>query len=457
MRLIASIFALALMLGLGQPAAAAEMLIVTDIHFNPMADKALVDRLEEAEPAQWAAILDSSPLRMSAYGEDTNWPLLRSALAAMTAGPKPDFALAPGDFLAHRFRALFDAASTDRSDAAFRRFTAKTMRFLGLQLEAAWPHTPIFPALGNNDELCGDFELRPGDAFLADTEDIAAAMIGTAADAAVRRSWRALGNYVVPNPAAKDQLIAIVNTNFLSPRYKNACGTPADGNPAAATLAWLGGVLGDAAAAGRKVWLVYHVPPGIDAFASAEHDVCPIEPVPMFAEPYAGQFHALMRRYRGTVTASFAGHTHMDGFRLEGENGHAFGFVMGTPAVSPIFGQNPAFRRVTLGADGTLADETVSYLANLGEAQRGGAAQWRDEASFDSAWGLPRFDRASLTELSRRMAASTTLRDRWLDRYAVQGPARSEVDAANFAVYRCAAGNDRSQDFARCTCAGAAR
>jgi hypothetical protein len=125
--------------------------------------------------------------------------------------------------------------------------------------------------------------------------------------------------------------------------------------------------------------------------------------------------------------------------------------------VSPIFGQNPAFRRVTLGDDGTLADETVSYLANLPEAARGGAAQWRDEASFDAAWGLPRFDRASLTELYRRMGSATALRDRWLDRYAVQGPARSDIDAANYAIYRCTAGSDRAQDFARCACAEVAR
>jgi hypothetical protein len=177
----------------------------------------------------------------------------------------------------------------------------------------------------------------------------------------------------------------------------------------------------------------------------------------MFAEPYAREFHALMARYRDTITASFAGHTHMDGFRLLGDDGKAFGWVMMSPAVSPIYGQNPAFRRVALDEDGTIADQSVYDLANLPDAARGAAPQWRLEMSFDAVWGLPRFDLASLDILYHRLGNSATTRDRWLDFYAVEGPARITLNAANAAIYRCAAGNDRTTDFIRCSCANAAR
>lgn len=451
------LIALALVLLCLRPAAAKEMVVLSDIHFDPMANTALVDRLAAAAPEQWEAIFATDDTNMSAYGKDTNWPLLRATLAAVKDQPKPALVIVTGDFLVHRFRTAFDAAASDHSDAAFRAFVAKTMRFLALELEAAFPATPILPVVGNNDSVCGDNALRPGGWFLSDTTETAAGMIGPEATASVRQSWQALGNYVVPNPAAPDERIAVVNTNFFSRYYKNACGSPSDGNPAQATLAWLRLVLSDAATAHRKLWLAYHIPPGIDAFSTAQHPSCPITPVPMFAAPYAEEFHALMARYRGTVTASFAGHVHMDGFRLLGDDGKAFGFVMMNPAVSPIFGQNPAFRRVALDDDGTIADQSVYDLANLPEAARGAAAQWQLEMSFDAAWSLPRFDLASLDVLYHRLGNSAVTLDRWLDFYAVQGPARTALSPANAAIYRCTAGNDQAVDFARCSCANAAR
>jgi hypothetical protein len=47
--------------------------------------------------------------------------------------------------------------------------------------------------------------------------------------------------------------------------------------------------------------------------------------------------------YSNTIVASFAGHTHMDDFRLIGGREGRYAFALITPAVSPIFGQNPGF------------------------------------------------------------------------------------------------------------------
>src|SRR5271165_5360022 len=54
-----------------------KFLIASDIHFNPMADPALVADLAAADPRQWEPILQrSSPAGFSQYGLDTNWWLL---------------------------------------------------------------------------------------------------------------------------------------------------------------------------------------------------------------------------------------------------------------------------------------------------------------------------------------------------------------------------------------------
>jgi sphingomyelin phosphodiesterase acid-like 3 len=98
-------------------APAAQFLLLSDIHFNPMADPHLVDRLAAGPPAEWPAILDASADKsLGRYGADTNWHLLHSALEQMgTALPHPTFVLIPGDFLAHHFRDQFNAAARDHS------------------------------------------------------------------------------------------------------------------------------------------------------------------------------------------------------------------------------------------------------------------------------------------------------------------------------------------------------
>ena len=109
----------------------AGVLLFSDVHFDPMADPLLVDRLAAAAPVEWAAILDRSPDKsLGRYGADTNWPLLRSALAAMKAAlPHPAFVLITGDFLAHMFRGKFDVAARDHSDRPIAALSARRCGF----------------------------------------------------------------------------------------------------------------------------------------------------------------------------------------------------------------------------------------------------------------------------------------------------------------------------------------
>jgi sphingomyelin phosphodiesterase acid-like 3 len=132
--------------------------------------------------------------------------------------------------------------------------------------------------------------------------------------------------------------IIFPNTVFFSSRYRNTCGSPDDADPGSTTLAWLETELTAATHAQERVWLVYHIPPGIDGFATLRRGSCPDTIVPMWKQTYAEPFYALMRRYSDTVVASFAGHIHMDDFRLLGGDDEYYGFVLITPALSPIYG-----------------------------------------------------------------------------------------------------------------------
>ena len=82
-----------------------QLLIASDLHFNPFADPTLVAELASAPVRKWEGILNrSQPTAYSPYGQDTNWWLLRSAFDAMRkTDPDPALIMITGDLLAHGF------------------------------------------------------------------------------------------------------------------------------------------------------------------------------------------------------------------------------------------------------------------------------------------------------------------------------------------------------------------
>lgn len=432
-----------------------EFLAVSDIHFDPLADPSLADQLAAAPAEGWPAILARGKTAPSRFGEDTNWPLLHSALERMRAVlPQPAFVLAPGDFLAHRYREKFDKSASDHSDAAFRGFVGKSMQVVAGRLRAAFPETPILAALGNNDADCGDYRLQPGGPFLADTLPIVRGLLRGAPGPEFDADWSALGNYDVVHPTRPRIRVLIVNTVYFSRSYRNSCGS---GDPAAQTLEWLRAALDRARRDGRKAWLAYHIPPGIDVHATLHDGGCPDRIVPMWEPASAARFTELAHEFADTIEASFAGHTHMDEFRLIGKRGARDGFVLVVPALSPIFGQNPAFQVLAYDGAGIL-DRATYYLANPAAATPA-LADWRAEPPFSEAWQLPRITAGTLEALDDRIGSDRDAAARWLLRYAVSRaefwpspPQQGLPLPAALAAYRCAIGSPAIAEFRTCAC-----
>ena len=439
----------------GQPTALGQVLVMSDLHFDPMADAQLVDRLAASEPEQWRDILDSSgDVSLGRYGRDTQWRLLQSALQQMKETlPAPNFVLISGDFLAHDFLREFDSTASDHSEAVYRVFVRKTMQFVAQQLQASFPTTPIVPTLGNNDEECGDYQLQPGGPFLADTLAILRAHLGGADGPGFDQDWKSYGNYSVKVAGIR---VLSTNTNFFSIRYQNACGSPGDPDPGLATLAWLEGQLAAAQQVQEPVWLLFHIPPGVDGYATLKRGACPGSMIPMWKEAYAKPFFALLRRYAGTVVASFAGHTHMDDFRLIGDAGGRYAFALITPAVSPIFGQNPAFRTLAYDSAGGILDHTTYDLTNFAEAAPTGHVPpaWRPEYTFTQQWHLPRVDLPSLEHLFSLIHDVPADGERWHTIFPVSSLVywAQVSDAQAVRAFRCASGNVLLPDFQQCYC-----
>ena len=464
---------------------AKEFLWISDIHFNPMADAALVGELAAAEPGQWEAILDrTSPPSFSQYGADTNWWLLKSALGQFPKTLRhPAFVMVTGDLLAHEFPALYQSATHDGDQQHYRAFVLKTVEFLALELQRKFPGTKILITPGNNDNDCGDYTIEAGGAFLDDTAPVARELGG--GDEGLASSWKARGSFNVPHPTIAGVRMISLNSIFWSQKYqalssREGC-KPASSTAAADLMQWLEEQLASAEQAKQKVWLMFHIPPGIDGYASAmmqknlaaggpaqNAETCSGAIVPMWKTEWTAQFDALLAKYHDTVVATFAAHTHSDDFRIigpecehrhlptAGKCGPPTGFVLVNPAISPVYGQNPGFRVVSYKRDGTLVDQSTYYLANLSAASAKVRGSWKREYQFDRQWKAREVNAASLSRVYGEVAGNEAARANWLKLYAVSGPAVEGEKPIVRALY-CAVEGLSVESYGACWCGGATK
>ena len=417
------------------------LLIVTDIHFNPMADPSLVTKLVATEPAQWETILNQSKrTAFSQYGEDTNWWLLQSSFKAMRATlPHPAFIMTNGDMLAHQFPRTFQGITHDTDREDYRRFVRKTMQFLAMQFRKAYPDTPVLVTPGNNDDECGNYAIYPNGEFLHDTAELVGKLAHAGDD--FKDSWEALGSYGIPNPAIPGVRVISLNSIFFSELYHAQNFT--DGCATASTtapddlLSWLDSRLNKARQAHEKVWLMFHIPPGIDSYTTMhkyqallktkaeqpKEQLCDSALVPMWVPKWTSEFDDLLVKYRDTIIASFAGHTHSDDFRIIDPSSSNPEFVLISASISPVYNQNPSFRTVTFAKDGSLVDSSVYYLTNLTFASSTTPGEWQREYSFSQQWNLQRIDGASLAAVYSKIKHQEADSDEWLKLYNVSSSA----------------------------------
>lgn len=433
---LASLFFLAI-LGLAA-APAKQFVVISDIHFNPLADPALIQQLTSAEPSQWEPILAGDvPSEVQKYGDDASWPLLSALVRGLqNVQPKPKLIILTGDIFPHKFQEKFVAASGSKDAAGFRSFSMKTFAFVALELQKAAAGIPILYTVGNNDQECGDYALQPHGPFLEDSADSVHALAHLSPNE--QTDWSSLGNYVVPNPLAKHHQVFALNTNFWSRRYTNSCGSKTD-DPGTEVLAWLSNRLQEARKRRDKVWLVYHIPPGIDGHASSRTN----QVVPMWKQSYADGFNKILDQYRTTIELNLAGHTHLDDIRLV-KTQHATTLVLINPGVSPNVGQNPAFRIITVDSHARPVDLLTYYMPSFD------TFDWKLEYGALEAYGLRHIDARNYQAFYNQLEKSTTASDKWKLNYSVSRPAGlSDKKAYQRSLY-CATGNTDTEGFEAC-------
>lgn len=440
-----------------------KVLIGSDIHFNPMADASLVPELVRADPTKWESILQrSQPRQFSQYGQDTNWWLLRSSLDQMRKTmPRPALFLLPGDLLAHGFPTKFRNATHDTDVQHYREFVAKTVQFLALQVRLRWKDTQIVITPGNNDDDCQDYSILAGGAFLTDTAEVAREL--ARGDEQVAVNWAALGSYSIQPSTMPGLKVIAVNTVFFSARYQaqdlqSSCAkVQSDG--AERTFAWLGGELQKARQANQKVWLVFHIPPGVDGWASTHPsdgqvppvgEECVKDIVPMWVPSWTAKFEGLLQSYSQTIIANLAGHVHVDNF-LASDNAGTSGFVVVNPPISPIYRQNPAFRVLDFGTGFVARDYTTYYLADLTASAKQARGKWKKEYEFSKTWNAGVIDTDSLEKIYKRIVSDDSVRQRWLTLYNVSSEAAKVAPEIVPGLY-CVIEGWSIEAYSKCAC-----
>jgi sphingomyelin phosphodiesterase acid-like 3 len=405
--------------------APATWLFVSDIHLDATAaSHETVDRLAAAPVADWDAIDATDPRPVAGYGTDTNLPLFRLALAAMkNAVPDPQLVVIPGDFLAHTYRKRFQAAATDASDAAFAAFVDKTMAYIAYEFGRAFPHAQFFITLGNNDSPCGDYRIQPHGPFYAHAAQAWEPLVnrdGRAPDFV--RDFSAYGDYTAALPDGTRAVA--VNSNAWSPLAEDTC-DPGNTAPRA-TIDWLEHTV-KAMPHGARTWVVLHVPPGIDPYATLKSNA----PVSFYRPELLARLRGVRAADGAPLGLIVAGHLHNDGFRIVDQTP-----LLLVPSVSPVHGNNPAFV-VAKVTNGQIVDDAVSYLDDRVPAS---ATAFVPEYDFDEAYQVQGFTVPWLRQFSARLRIDRTLRADEANHYVADSPrlAFDATDAPVWETYWCA-------------------
>lgn len=370
-----------------------QLISVSDIHFNPFQDSLTVAKLAKSPSKSWDGIFAQMQNKnLPEYNEECNPVLFDLLLKAMSEKKEGISAvLFTGDVLCHDFNDLYKKF-TGRDDEKSRdAFIYKTMAYVSSKMKHRLDEIPIYFALGNNDSYRGDYALEDEGEFLKSTCDlfyhnwIHRQATGDEYPE-FRDSYSQHGYYNVENPILDKGRIIGLNTNFFSVNNSDSIW---EKSPAAVELNWLEQQLKRAETNGDKVWLLLHIPPGVNVY-STEHKskANDLQVYLQWKAPYNQSYLSLVKRYHRNITASFAGHTHMDDFRLiydkASDKQEALDFIHITPSVSPVFGNNPVFQILSIDANTSSLSDAVTFHVDLSAEQ----ATFNEEYTYTSTYDL---------------------------------------------------------------------
>jgi sphingomyelin phosphodiesterase acid-like 3 len=453
----------------GKPGAGGETIpavFVSDIHFEPFFDPGKVVQLAAAPVSGWKEILTAPASvdreqRFAAIeqgchtrGEDTPFALLESSVQAMrrdAAGAK--FVTVSGDLISHAFQCKYGAVFPHAGAGDYRAFVVKTIDFVVEELSGAVPGVPVYVALGNNDSDCGDYQLDANSEFLKAVGEEVVRTFPEDERKGAAETYAVGGYFNVRMPAAMPNARMIVlDDQFMGAKY-STCGGKADASAAEAQLAWLAQQLAEARRSKEKVWVMAHIPPGVDVHASVTKmdAVCGGKGPKMFLA--SERLADVLAENADVVELAIFAHTHMDEVRvLKTEGGVASSgvAVKMVPSISPINGNAPSFTVARVETStAALKDFKVFTASNA----TGVDTAWHEEYDWGKTYHAGEFSAASVSKVIAGFAADagakTEASQAYINNfYSGSSPLLELV----WPQYVCALQSDSAQGFKACVC-----
>ncbi len=431
------------------------VVVFSDVHFNPFYDPSLFQALMAADATHWADIFRTSRITgPSAWGSDTNYPLLVLALSSIRQNQgASQLIIFTGDILGHylpqTFFGLYDPQNaknpTPADVAAMKAFTDKTVAFFMEQVRSYAGNVPVMFTVGNADSYTG---LGPDSSFLSRNAELYYSQFlnGSVNHQTFLETFTS-GGYYSAEPAGLNVMVIGLNDFEFSPFFGDTTsGAVAD------ELVWLDSILASARAAGKKVWLLMHVPPGADIVTTAKSIDAGIHitnATMMWNQAYQERFLQILSKYPGLITQTFTAHTHMDEYRIMSPNNLADT----TPGITPYFGNNPAFKVFTFFSETLRSTDYISLNYDLATSP----GQFSRYYTFSTAYHMKGFLSDALSQLYPELATDNAKRQLYRRSYfsghynfVPVGPESLPITDKTWPVYWCGIGHMDKQGLINC-------
>jgi len=440
-----------------------QVVTVSDLHFNPFYDPSLYSSHGAADASQWAGIFQTSKVTSpTGGGTDTNYPLLMLTLADMKQhmGASP-VVLFTGDLLGHYIPESFCDAyynlnppSTCATNpdptvgAAMQQFIDKTFAFVAAQIRAAVGNAPVLYVPGNIDtyQVTG---MGPDNNFLTNNAStVYNQLLNGSVDEQTFLSTFTSDGYYSAQPLGSHLLVIGLNTNSF------VLGAPSS-TQAATEIGWLDVQLASAEASGQKVWILMHVPPGANSQGMAGDTPGQLDGsnVSMNWDPgFQAWFMQTLTQHASVVTLMLAGHTHMDEFRIL-PSGNVLEQL---PGISPCFGNNPAYKVLTITQDTFLPTDYESFDYDLSATPM--PAQFNSLYKLSSTYGAQGTLNYSLQHLYPQLVSSESQRNTYTYYYASGSTSTNPgtkapwnpINTGNWPIFSCTISQMGEPDYIAC-------